>query len=165
MFAMLPFDNANARSNAVLLLCVLLGRHLAAPASAASATGRAWFSRRASRSRDRAFLTVPRALLRSLRDRSSGAGFAAAPASARAAPGARSAWCLRTAAPAPRQRAGKVLDRSAHQFDRADPGVDDVLQRRLSALIRHAAIAVRDRPDLHAVDQRVWFRRRERPED
>ena len=61
----------------------------------------------------------------------------------------------------PTRRAGKALDRPAHQLDRADAGVDDVLERRFGALIRHAAIAVGDRADLHAVDQRVRLRLRE----
>src|SRR3982750_1288972 len=50
---------------------------------------------------------------------------------------------------------GKALDRAAHQLDRADARVDDVLERGLGALIRHAAIAVGDGADLHAVNPRV----------
>src|SRR5690606_17149801 len=45
-----------------------------------------------------------------------------------------------------------------HQLDGADAGVDHVLQRRLRALIRHAAVAVGNRADLHAVDERIRLR-------
>src|SRR3972149_2445097 len=41
------------------------------------------------------------------------------------------------------------------QPDRADARVDDVLQRGFRALIRHAAEAVGDRADRHAVEHRI----------
>ena len=60
--------------------------------------------------------------------------------------GARRKWGPRTSV---------RIDGSAHQLNRADAGGDDVLQRRFGALIGHAAIAVGNRADLHAVDARV----------
>ena len=48
-----------------------------------------------------------------------------------------------------------ALDRPAHQLDGADARVEDVAERRLGALIGHAAIAVGDGADLHALDLRV----------
>src|SRR5205814_4542935 len=47
------------------------------------------------------------------------------------------------------RRTRKAFSRPVHQLDRADAGTNDVLQRGLGALIRHAAVAVGDRPDLH----------------
>src|SRR3954469_10018307 len=69
------------------------------------------------------------------------------------------------AAAARGRRPGKALDRAAHQLDRADARVDDVLERGLGALIRHAAIAVGDRADLHAIDPRIRLRLGEGAED
>src|SRR5678815_5320801 len=48
--------------------------------------------------------------------------------------------------------------RAAHEFDRADAGIDDVAEDRFSALVRHASVAVRDRADVHAVDHGVRLR-------
>ena len=77
----------------------------------------------------------------------------------RPAPPARAASAA-PAAPAPagleiRLRARPRIDRTAHQFDGAEAGLDDVAKRRLRALVRHAAIAVGDRADLHAAEHRV----------
>ena len=53
------------------------------------------------------------------------------------------------------RRAIELLGGTVHHLDRADPGVDDVAQRRFRALVRHAAIAVGDRAELHAVDEGI----------
>ena len=77
------------------------------------------------------------------------------PAFARAATTATTAGTCR--------RASKALDRTAHQLDSADARVHDVLQRRFRTLVRHAAVAVGDRAELHAVDQRIRLRLGQRP--
>src|SRR5262249_347077 len=62
-----------------------------------------------------------------------------------------------TAAPA-RGRAGETLGRTVHQLDLTDARFEDVPERGLGALVGHAAVAVRDRPDADAADHgvRVW---------
>jgi len=64
-----------------------------------------------------------------------------------------------------RRSARKTFRRPIHQLDRADARVDDVLQYGLGALIRHAAVAVRDRADVDAVDHRVRSLRAEQRDD
>jgi hypothetical protein len=56
------------------------------------------------------------------------------------------------------RRTSKRFDRRAHELDLADPGIDHIAQDRFGALVGHAAIAVRDRPDVHAVDNGIRFR-------
>src|SRR4029453_9607613 len=50
---------------------------------------------------------------------------------------------------------GEALCRSAHQLNLTDAGLHDVFEDRFRALIRHAAIAVRDRADVDAVDDGI----------
>src|SRR5207245_9517919 len=70
----------------------------------------------------------------------------------------RRAAASTAATPLTLRRTRKAFSRPVHQLDRADAGIDDVLQRGLRALIRHAAVAVGDRTDLHPADQRIRFR-------
>ena len=50
--------------------------------------------------------------------------------------------------------AREVLDRSAHEFRLAEAVIEQCLQRLLRRL-RHAAIAIRDAPDAHAIEDGV----------
>ncbi len=128
----------------LLLHGLLLGCRLAAPAAAASAAALA----APARAGNRAGFAVPHAGQRFGRR------------VVRTSPAASA-----TAAAA-RRRAREALDRPAHQLDRADAGVHDVLQDSFRALISHQApVAVRDRADLDAVDERVRLCLRKRSED
>src|SRR4029453_5110225 len=70
----------------------------------------------------------------------------------------------RTALPRRRlRRAGEHLRRSVHQLDGVDAGIEDVLQRRLGALVLHRPIAVSNDTDLHAIELRVRLRLEGRP--
>ncbi len=64
---------------------------------------------------------------------------------------------LAASAGAARQRrsARITLGRVAHQLDGAYAGIDDVLQVGFRALVGHAAVAVSDDADLHAVEQGI----------
>ena len=131
------------------LLGVRFAASTAAPAAAASAAPLGNHAR----------LPVPGTHLRSLGNwRRLSCGSIAAAATTSAAASTAAATCSR-------RRAGEALDRTAHQFDGADPRVDDVLERRFRALIRHAAEAVGDGADLHALDQGIGPGLRERAED
>ena len=101
--------------------------------------------------RNHARLAGPRAHLGALGERLCARAFAATAA-------AFTASAAATATTATGRRAGEALDRPAHQLDRADARVDDVLQRGFGGLLRHAAIAVGDGADLHAFDERVRLR-------
>ena len=77
----------------------------------------------------------------------------AAPLAAPVSPAVRGGAAA-TAARA-RRRAGKRLDRPAHELDLADAGVEHVAEDRLRALVGHAAVAVRDGPEADAVDRGI----------
>ena len=69
-----------------------------------------------------------------------------------------------TGAPGPgrgSRTAEEVLDRPVHQLNRADAGIDHVLQGRLSALVGHRAVAIGDDSELNAAKLRVWLPLRE----
>src|SRR5262249_44702717 len=136
---------------------LLLGRHVWVAAAAASASaGTASAARRprlAAVDRNGALLTVPVAQSRAGRQVIRiECGAPATRAAARPAPGrfARAASAARPAAAAA-WRTGEAFGWPSHQLDRTDAGIQNVLQRRLGALVGHLAIAVRDRADLDAV--------------
>src|SRR5262249_1289807 len=50
------------------------------------------------------------------------------------------------------RRTREAFGRAIHQLDLTDPRFEDVVERGIGALVRHAAIAVCDRADVHATD-------------
>src|SRR4026207_2101626 len=80
---------------------------------------------------------------------------------ARPPPPARAPAARATGGRRGRRATGEVLDRPVHQLNRADAGIDHVLQGRLRALVCHRAVAVGDDSELHPAKLRVWLPLRE----
>ena len=148
-----------------LLRRLLLGRLLSAPPSAAARAPAAPRGRLPAAGITQR-LAVPAAHLRARRqirriDGSASAPSASAPSGA-APPGPPAP----RPAPPPRPDDGapaKLSTGPPISSIAADAGIEDVLERRFRALVRHAAIAVGDGADLHAVDHRVRLRLRNAP--